>query len=152
LDIDPNAQQAEAVAQLAHEAGDVVLIHEDRAPSQGELEKLRKRFGQFDGIASRSSARFVQALDGTGLLFFDERGDADGAEFAAVGIPLVQRDATVDDRTASSYIRFMLARVVQRSELEGRLVILMRPRKHSLDALNTLIAARSAQIVALTQR
>ncbi|HTZ55535.1 MAG TPA: divergent polysaccharide deacetylase family protein [Candidatus Acidoferrum sp.] len=152
FDIDPSSAQATDVAQLAREAGDVVLLHVERAPTQTQLAQLRKRFGAFDGLASRVSDGFVQSLDGTGLLFFDERGDADGGEFSAVGIPIVQRDATVDDRTARSYIHFMLSRVVQRSQLEGRSVVLMRPLAHSLDALKALIATRSVQFVPLTQR
>jgi polysaccharide deacetylase 2 family uncharacterized protein YibQ len=152
FDIDPSAAQATDVAQLAHESGNVVLLHLEHAPTQTQLAQLRRRFGSFDGVASRSPDGFVQSLDGTGLLFFDERGDADADEFAAVGIPIVQRDATVDDRTARSYIRFMLARAVQRSQVEGRSVVLMRPLAHSLEALTALAATRNVQFVSLTQR
>jgi len=151
FDIDPSAPQATDVAQLAHEAGDEVLVHLGTAPSQSQLAQLRKRFPGLIGVASRSSEGFVQALDGTGLLFFDERGDADAADFTGAGIPVAQRDATVDDRTARSYIRFMLARAVQRSQREGRSVVLMRPRTNSLDALKAVIATRSVQFVPLTQ-
>lgn len=152
FDIDPSTAQATDVAQLAHESGNVVLLHLEHAPTQTQLAQLRKRFGSFDGVASRSTDGFVQSLDGTGLVFFDERGDADAGEFAAVGIPIVQRDATVDDRTARSYIHFMLARAVQRSQLEGRSVVLMRPLAHSLEVLTALAATRNVQFVPLTQR
>ena len=152
FDIDPSAAQAAMVVQLAREAGDLVLLHLGNAPTQWQLAQLRKRFGTFDGVASRSSERFVQSLDGTGLLFFDERGDADAGEFSAAGIPIVQRDETVDDQTARGYIRFMLARAIQRSQREGRSVVLMRPQHPSLDALEALVATRSVQFVALTQR
>jgi polysaccharide deacetylase 2 family uncharacterized protein YibQ len=151
FDIDPSAPEATDVVQLAHEAGDIVLLHLERAPTQTQLAQLRKRFGAFNGVASRTSDGFVQSLDGTGLIFFDERGDADADEFSAVGIQIVQRDATVDDRTARSYIHFMLAREVQRSQLEGRSVVLMRPLAHSLDALTALVATRSVQFIPLTQ-
>jgi polysaccharide deacetylase 2 family uncharacterized protein YibQ len=151
FDIDPAAAQATDVAELAREAGDMVLLHLEHAPTQSQLAQLRKRFGAFNGVASRATDGFVQSLDGTGLVFFDERGDADASEFTAVGIPIVQRDATVDDRTARSYIRFMLTRVVQRSQFEGRSVVLMRPLTHSLDALAALAATRSVQFVPLTQ-
>jgi polysaccharide deacetylase 2 family uncharacterized protein YibQ len=150
FDIDPTAAQAADVARLALESGDTVLLHLDRAPTQSQLARLRKRFGAFEGVASRETEGFVQSLDGTGLLFFDERGDADADEFSGVGIPIVQRDATVDDRTAQSYIHFMLARAVQRSQLEGRSVVLMRPLAHSLDALMALAATRSVEFVPLT--
>ena len=152
VDLDPSAPQAGDVAALAHEAGDVVLVHLEAAPTQAQLARLRKRFGDFSGVASRSIEGFVQSLDGTGLLFFDERGNADPQEFTAVGIPIAQRDVTVDDRTARTYIRFMLDRAVQRSRREGRMVVLMRPLVHSVDALKALAATRSVQFVALTQR
>ena len=152
FDIDPSAAQATDVAQLARESGDVVLLHLEHAPTPSQLAQLRKRFGGFDGVASRNPDGFVQSLDGTGLLFFDERGGADASEFSGVGIPIVQRDATVDDRTAHSYIRFMLARVVQRSQVEGRAVVLMRPLAHSLDVLATLASTRSVEFVPLTPR
>jgi len=152
VDLDPGAPQASDVAELAHEAGDLVVLHLDTAPTQAQLARLRKRFGDFSGIASRSIGGFVQSLDGTGLLFFDERGDADAQEFTEVGIPIAQRDATVDDRTARTYIRFMLDRTVQRSRREGRMVVLMRPLVHSVDALKALAATRTVQFVTLTQR
>ncbi|MGD0967359.1 MAG: divergent polysaccharide deacetylase family protein [Candidatus Aquilonibacter sp.] len=152
VDLDPSAPEAGDVAALAHQAGDVVLLHLESAPTQAQLARLRKRFGDVSGVASRSIEGFVQALDGTGLLFFDERGDADPEEFTTVGIPFAQRDATVDDRTARTYIRFMLDRSVQRSRREGRMVVLMRPLAHSVDALKALLATRSVQFVALTQR
>jgi len=151
FDVDPSAAQAADVAQLARQAGDAVLVHLGSAPTQTQLAQLRKRFPGFIGVAARTSDGFVQSLDGTGLLFFDERGDADAADFTAAGIPIVQRDETVDDRTARSYVRFMLARAVQRSQREGRSVVLMRPRASSLEALKALIATRSVQFVPLTQ-
>ena len=151
IDLDPSAPQASDVAELARESGDLVLVHLGSAPTQAQLARLRKRFGDFSGVASRSSNGFVQSLDGTGLLFFDERGDADSQEFSAVGIPIAQRDATVDDRTARTYIRFMLERAVQRSRREGRVVVLMRPIAHSVDELKALAATRSVQFVPLTQ-
>jgi polysaccharide deacetylase 2 family uncharacterized protein YibQ len=152
FDIDPSAAQATDVAQLARQSGDLVLVHVESAPTQSQIARLRKRFGAIDGLASRSSEGFVQSLDGTGLLFFDERGDADASEFSAVGIPFAQRDETVDDRTARTYIHFMLDRAVQRSQREGRSVVLMRPQNHSLEALGALVTTRSVQFVALTQR
>jgi polysaccharide deacetylase 2 family uncharacterized protein YibQ len=150
FDVDPTAAQAAEVISLARQYHDVVLLHLDRAPTLAELARLRKRFGAFDGIASRSSYGFVQALDGMGLLFFDERGDADADDFSRAGIPIVQRDETVDDRTARSYIRFMLARAIERSSRDGRSVVFMRPQEHSLDELQALVATRSVQFTALT--
>ena len=45
----------------------------------------------------------------------------------------------------------MLARTVQRSQREGALAVLMRPRAHSFDALAALDATRTVQFVPLTQ-
>lgn len=150
VDLDPSAPLASDVAALARESNDLVLVHLDAAPTQAQIARLRKRFGDFAGVASRSTEGFVQSLDGTGLLFFDERGDAVAAEFTGVGIPFAQRDATVDDRTARTYIRFMLDRAVGRSRREGRSVVMMRPLAQSLDALKALAATRTVQFVALT--
>ena len=150
VDIDPAAREAADVAEIAHDANDLVLIHLDAPPGEAELERLRRRFPHFDGIASRRSSGFVQALDGTGLLFFDERGDAVASDFERAGIPFAQRDTTVDDRTARSYIHFMLARAVQRSQREGLSVVLMRPMANSRDVLAALIATRTVQIAPLT--
>lgn len=152
LDVDPSAPQAALIAQRAREAHDLVLVHLGDAPTQEQLTRLRRRLGDFDGLASRAPDRFVQALDGTGLIFFDERGDADASSFRTVDIPFAQRDVTIDDRTASGYIRYMLARTVQRSERQGRLVVLMRPQPHSLEALAAIAGARTVQFVPLTQR
>ena len=90
------------------------------------------------------------ALAGTGLEFFDERGDADPAPFVAAHVRFVTRDATVDDRSAETYIEFMLARAAERSEHEGRLTVLMRPLPASLAALDAFLQTRSVQIAALT--
>jgi len=151
FDVDPAAPQASDVVELARESGDVVLLHLEQAPTQAQLARLRRRFGRFEGVASRTTRGFVQALDGTGLLYFDERGDANPEEFTEVDIPFVQRDETVDDRTARSYIRFMLARAVSSSQREGRSVVFMRPLLHSREALESLAATRSVQFTPLTQ-
>jgi hypothetical protein len=151
FDVDPAASQAGDIIGHAHQYHDAVLLHLDTAPTQAQLARWRKRFGSFDGIASRSSDGFVQALDGTGLLFFDERGDADADDFTRAGIAIVQRDETVDDHTARSYIKYMLQRAVQRSQRQGRSVIFMRPQEHSLDALQALVTTRSVQFTPLTQ-
>jgi polysaccharide deacetylase 2 family uncharacterized protein YibQ len=152
FDIDPSAPDAARVAELAREAHDLVLVHLADAPTQTQLAALRRRLGGFDGLASRNAPRFVQTLDGTGLLFFDERGDADAAEFRGVGITFTRRDVTVDDRTDRGYVRYMLARTVQRSERAGPLVVLMRPAPHSYSALAALQASRSVEFVPLTQQ
>ncbi len=151
FDIDPHAAQAARVASFARAQGDVLLLHVSNAPSAATLTSLRATFGTFDGVASRESAGMAQALAATGLVFFDERGDANPGAFAAAHVALVQRDFTADDRSAPSYIQFMLERAALRSQREGRLVVLMRPLPNSLDALSAFLGTRSADILTLTQ-
>jgi polysaccharide deacetylase 2 family uncharacterized protein YibQ len=152
FDVDPRAPQAARVAELAREAHDLVFIHVSIAPSPARLAALRTRLGAFDGIAAQHSSRFVQALDGDNLTYFDESGDADGDDFLRVDVPFAQRDVTADNRTATSYIEYMLRRAVQRSERQGRLVVLVRPRPHSLAALGALASARTVEIVPLSPK
>lgn len=151
IDLDPHGSDAQHVASYVTAQGLALLIHVDSAPSAAVLADFKKRFGSFDGIASRTSDGMPQALRGTGLLFFDERGEADARRFAMTGIHVVSRDATVDDRSSPSYISFMLDRAALRSQREGRVVVLMRPLPNSLAALTRFLETRSAQIVALTQ-
>jgi len=150
-DLDPHASDALSVAKLIHEEGAMLLVHLAQAPSRAAIVSLRAEFGEIDGVASRSSQGAAHALAGTGLWFFDERGDADPAPFRDAGVPFVSRDATIDDRTAPSYIAFMLDRTAIRSQRQGRLVVLLRPMPNSLAALSDFVRTRSAQIVTLTQ-
>jgi polysaccharide deacetylase 2 family uncharacterized protein YibQ len=150
FDLDPRAAEALKVARLIHTQGEVLLLHVDRAPSPATLAVLRAEFGEIDGIASRNAQGQAAALAGSGLEFFDERGDADPEPFLARDVPFVARDTTVDDHSARSYIAYMLGRAAVRSERQGRLVVLMRPLPNSLAALDAFARTRSAQIVALT--
>ncbi|HET9029023.1 MAG TPA: divergent polysaccharide deacetylase family protein [Candidatus Aquilonibacter sp.] len=151
FDLDPHASDAARVAQYVTEERLVLLIHVNQAPSPRTLRVLQKRFGRFDGIASQETRGMAHALQGTKLLFFDERGDGDPAAFADDGVRFIARDARVDDHSSPGYIRFMLERAAMRSQREGRLVILMRPLPNSLAALSQFLGTRSAEIVALTQ-
>lgn len=151
LDLDPHGTDAERSARYAHESNALLLIHVASPPSASTLAALRRRFGSFDGIASRVSAGMPQALARTGLFFFDERGDALEAPFTAAGVRLLARDATVDNRASPAYIAFMLDRAAIRSRSQGPLAVLMRPVPDSLEALETFAQTRSAELVALTQ-
>lgn len=151
IDLDPHGADAVKVARYVHANGLTLLIHVQAAPSRSTLASLRARFGAIDGIASRASAGMARALAGTGMFFFDERGRADPVPFLENGVRLLQRDATVDDRSSPSYISFMLERAAMRSTREGTLVVLMRPLPNSLAALTSFLGTRSAQIVTLTQ-
>jgi hypothetical protein len=151
FDLDPHAGDAVRSARLVRSQHALLLVHLSGAPSAQAIAALRARLGAFDGIASRTSAGMAEALRGTNLMFFDERGDANAAPFRANGVAIVSRDTTVDDRGAKSYVRFMLERAALRSSHEGRLVVLMRPLPDSLAALESFLATRSTQIVPLTQ-
>lgn len=151
FDLDPHAAEATSTARYARSAGDLVFVHLDHPPRPAEIATLRKRYDAIDGIASRDAGGMPQALERTGLAFLDERGDAAAEPFGRAGVTLYQRDATVDDRTARSYVDFMLARAARRSERQGRLVVLVRPLASSLEALENFTKTRSAQIVPLTQ-
>ncbi|MBV8639168.1 MAG: divergent polysaccharide deacetylase family protein [Candidatus Eremiobacteraeota bacterium] len=151
IDLDPRGAEAERVARYVNAQGLALLIHAGSPPAPSTLAELSKRFGHIDGIASRSSSGMASALRGTGLLYFDERGDADAHPFLVNGVRFIARDATVDDRSSPSYISFMLGRAAMRSEREGRMVVLMRPMPNSLAALTNFLGTRSAEIVALTQ-
>ncbi len=151
LDLDPHGADADRTAKYAHESSAPLLIHVTAAPSAATLHALRRRFGPIEGVASQSSAGMAAALSGTGLVFFDERGDADPAAFAARGVRLLARDETVDNRAFSPYIDFMLDRAAIRARTQGPVVVVMRPVPVSLRALENFMQTRSAQIVPLTQ-
>lgn len=150
LDVDPHARDADRTARYVAAEHQLLFIHVTTAPSQDTLLRLRDRFGSYAGVASRTDEGMPQALNGTGLAFFDERGDANRAEFAQNNVPIIQRDATVDDRTGNAYITFMLDRAALRSRRAGRLVVLMRPLPNTLAALTAFAGTRSAEIVSLT--
>ena len=150
FDLDPAAPDALQVARLVRDQGDVLFIHEDHALTRASLASLRARFSQITGIASRDADGQASSLAGSGLMYFDERGDADPAPFTARGVPFVARDATADDRSERSYITYMLNRAAIRSARQGRLVVLVRPQPNTLGVLNAFAQTRSAEIVALT--
>ncbi|MHB8147435.1 MAG: divergent polysaccharide deacetylase family protein [Vulcanimicrobiaceae bacterium] len=149
FDLDPHAAQAQGFAADVRAAGERLFIHVGHPPTGPQLTALRRRFGRFDGVASRESAGMAQALAGRSLAFFDERGDADARLFQTAGVPLEQRDVTADDRAAPAYIGYMLRRAAERSAYEGRVVVLMRPMLESLSALARFLHGHNAEIVDL---
>ena len=151
IDLDPNGPDAQRTARYAHEASALLFVHVSSAPSAATLKTLRARFGPIDGVASRDAGGMPAALAGTGLIFFDERGDANRASFEERAVRLLSRDTTVDNRASPAYIDFMLQRSAIRSRSQGPLVVLMRPVPDSLEALGEFSKTRSAEIVTLTQ-
>lgn len=149
FDLDPAAVEAVKFAQLVRGSGDPLYVHLDAAPSAGQLDALRARIGAIDGIASRSAHGMARALAGTGLAFFDERGDADARAFEHAGVTLIRRDVTADNRTPMTYVSYMLDRAATRSARAGAMVVLMRPLPSSLDALAAFTHSRTIELAAL---
>jgi polysaccharide deacetylase 2 family uncharacterized protein YibQ len=147
--VDPHAAQAAAFAKLVRNGGQTLFVQTASAPSAGTLAALHRIIGSFDGIASRSADGMAIALRGTGLMFFDERGDADERPFAAAGVPLVLRDVTADDRSSTGYVAFMLSRAAGLSRRVGTVVVLLRPLPSSLDALRAFGSSHNVTIAAL---
>ena len=148
--IDPHAAQAAAFARLVRDANQTLFVQVGAPPNAARLDALHRSLGAFDGVAAREPGGMAFALRGTGLTFFDERGDAaDPNEFAAAGVTLVRRDVTADDRSAAGYVAFMLSRAAALSRRVGTVVVLLRPLPASLDALRAFGADRSVSIVAL---
>lgn len=149
FDLDPSAPDARTFADLVRRSGNVLFVHVGTAPTNAQLSSERARIGSFDGVSSRNAAGMAHALAGTGLVFFDESGDADTAEFSRAGVSSISRDATVDDRTAQSYIEYMLERTAMRASREGRLVVFMRPHPNSLHALERFVQSSLASFDAI---
>jgi polysaccharide deacetylase 2 family uncharacterized protein YibQ len=147
IDLDPRGPDAVAVAAAARAAREPVYVHLGTAPTSSSLRSLHARIGDFDGIAARSADGMPDALRGSGLLFFDERGDADPARFAADGVPLLQRDVTADDRAAPGYVTFMLDRAADLSRRTGTVVVLVRPLPSTLAGLRRFIGSRTVQFL-----
>jgi polysaccharide deacetylase 2 family uncharacterized protein YibQ len=146
--VDAHAPQARAFAQLVRDGGDELFVQIAQAPSQAEIAAVRRVVGTFDGVAGRDAAGVAAALRGTGLGYFDERGDADPQPFAAAGVPLVRRDVTADDRSGTGYIAFMFAQAAAISRRTGTVTVLVRPLPATLNALRRLTGAQDTAIVA----
>jgi hypothetical protein len=147
--VDPHARQAAAFAQLVSNAGDPLFVQVSVAPNAAALAAIRRKFGAISGVASRTTAGMAPALAGSGLAFFDERGDATVAAFAQAGVGLVRRDFTADDRSGPGYIDFMLARAATLSRRVGPVVVLVRPLPSTLAALHGFGSEHDVSIVAL---
>ena len=118
------------------------------APTAATLASLRQRFDGATGLASGRSAGFAEALGGTGLAFFDERGAAEAGAFARAGVPLIRRDLTVDDRDEAGYETYMLERAIVLGAARGRAVAWMHPRASSLGALRAFAKNAARDLVA----
>jgi polysaccharide deacetylase 2 family uncharacterized protein YibQ len=148
--VDAAAPQARAFSDLVRNNGDTLLVQLSSPPAAETLETLRRTIGPFDGIASRHPAGMSIALRGTGLMFFDERGDAANAiDFAASHVTLVQRDLTADNRSSSGYVAFMLGRAAALSRRTGPVVVFVRPLPSTLAGLESFNASHDVRMIAL---
>lgn len=148
--VDPKALQARAFANLVRSNGDALLIQAGEPPSPQTLAALRRTIGQFDGIASRNPAGMALALHGTGLAFFDERGEAANASaFASEAVPLVRRDVTADNRSGIGYVTFMLGQAAALSRRTGPVVVFVRPLPSTLAALTAFGTTHEVRMIAL---
>ncbi|HZY99386.1 MAG TPA: divergent polysaccharide deacetylase family protein [Candidatus Baltobacteraceae bacterium] len=148
--LDPAAAQARAFADLVRNNGDALLVQVGEPPAPQTLTAFRRAIGQFDGIASRHTAGMALALHGTGLTFFDERGDSANADtFARLGVTLVRRDVTADNLSNSGYATFMLGRAAELSRRTGPVVVFVRPQSSTLSALETFGTTHDVRMIAL---
>lgn len=148
--IDPSGIAAAQFAQLVRANGDALLVQLSGAPSAGKLASLHAKLGRFDGIASRNADGMAAALQGSGLIYFDERGDAAGAhDFAQRKVAVVSRDTTADNRGSEGYVGFMLQNAAAMSRRSGPIVVFIRPLPSSLAALQTFADGHDVAFVAL---
>jgi polysaccharide deacetylase 2 family uncharacterized protein YibQ len=148
--VDPAGAQARAFAELVRNNGDAVLVQAGDPPGPQTLAAFHRSIGQFDGIASRHTDGMAFALHGTGLAFFDERGDSANAKtFAKEGVPLVRRDVTADNRGGLGYAMFMLGRAADLSRRTGPVVVFVRPLPSTLTALEAFGTMHDVRMIAL---
>jgi polysaccharide deacetylase 2 family uncharacterized protein YibQ len=148
--VDPAGAQARAFSDLVRNNGDALLVQVDEPPAPQTLAAFRREIGAFDGIASRHTAGMAIALRGTGLTFFDERGDAANANtFAAMGVALVRRDVTADNRSSVGYVSFMLGRAAELSRRTGPVVVFVRPLPSTLAGLEAFGSTHDVRMIAL---
>lgn len=148
--VNPAAPQARTFADLVRSNGDALLVQVDEPPAPRTLAAFRRAIGQFDGIASRHTAGMAIALRGSGLTFFDERGDSANADtFSRMGVSLVRRDLTADNRSGLGYVIFMLGRAAELSRRTGPVVVFVRPFPSTLAALEAFGASHDVRMIAL---
>lgn len=146
--LDPRARDARRVAKFAHTHGDELFVQAERAPSAPALRTWRKQFGSILGIATRHPNRMIATLAGSTLVLFDERGASNPMEFTRSEIRLIRRDVRIDDRDSVPYITYMLEQATALARRRGIVVLLMRPRRNDLTAIEGLLQRRhDVQIV-----
>ena len=130
----PQGHDAKNVVRRAQQYGSPVFLQLDGRLQAGQIQRDRARFGAIAGYAGRDASAAREALSGSGLSFFDERGDAAAGAYRAAGIRYFGRSVTADNDEGSGYIAFMLKRAVTMSRSCGALNVLMRANHNSLKA------------------
>ncbi len=144
LIVDPNGRDAKRAATLAYDRGKAVYVQTDDVPPESVLAQWRREFARFDGIASLRWEGASARLGGSGIAFFDERGDADAMRFGADGVALLRRDVTIDDRSEQGYIGYMLHQAFQSAHRVGRAVVFARAQGATLRVLGESAAAAAS--------
>lgn len=147
--VDARGADAAALARAAQQHDDTLFVQVERAPNARKLEALQRTFAHLAGIASRHARGMAGALQGSGLAFLDERGDANPVTFVARNVTLLRRDLTLDDVKQVGYIHFMLEQARVRMGWHGRQIALVRVQPVTLRALRAFFA-RKADRFALT--
>ena len=156
--VDPQADDAQAVAAAAFERGKTVYVRlpesaqESGASLRKAVDEDRRNFPGLSGIAvhfgavdANQQARSLAAvLRGGGLAVLDETGAGPLARavLSKAGIHVRRRDVTIDNRDEGAYVKFMLAQAVQVARGRGSAVVVAHPYPQSFAALSALIDGR----------
>lgn len=164
--VDPQADDAQAVAAAAFERGKTVYIRlpESALDSGAALRKAldddRRAFPglsgiavHFDAVDADVQARALAAtLHGTGLAVLDQTGAGPLARavLSKAGVHVRRRDVTIDNREEGAYVKFMLAQAVQVARGRGSAVVVAHPYPQTLAVLSALVAGRDRDGVNFT--
>ncbi|GAC1355236.1 MAG: hypothetical protein NVSMB31_15650 [Vulcanimicrobiaceae bacterium] len=154
--IDPQADEAKAVAQAANAEGKIVYAElaiapgEDAKRLKAELAAVRAALPAIAGIAvhfegadqSKDVGNLAGLLRRSGLHVLDMTGIEPTAlrVLKKDGIAVRSRDVTIDNRDEPAYVSFMLEQAVQVARGRGAAVIVAHPYPGSLTAIGTLLS------------
>lgn len=153
--VDPEADDAQAVAAAAFDRGKTVYIRlplsaQTGAPAlRSALDRYHRVFPAFSGIAVRfdpedatEEARLLAgALRGSSIGVLDLSGAGPRARglLLRAHVHVRRRDVTIDNRDDAGYVRFMLAQAVQVARGRGGAVVVAHPYPQSFVALSRLV-------------
>lgn len=153
--VDPDADDAQAVAAAAFDRGKTVYVRlpeaaQASAPAmKSALDRYHRRFPAFSGIAvsfdpqdAEAQARLLaRTLRGTSLAVLDLTGAGPRARgvLSKANVSVRRRDVTIDKRDDAAYVRFMLAQAVQVARGRGGAVVVAHPYPQSFAAVSRLV-------------